>query len=234
MTQPPPPLPLETPAPPPPHRSGTSPTAIILTCVGIVVVVGGVLLIGALLAARAKAKDFVRRAEMQYTIENLSVALEAYKTEFGVYPPGGVDADEDGDLDDPGDDLGSGTDYSGNDATKLQLRAICTTLEIHDEQGEVIRTTGPFYSPSKVNIMNGRLVDIWGNPLRYLADGRRVTMDPANPGERMPGRVAERTFTLWSVGKDGSQDPLNNNLDDNANGMVDEEDELEDDICSWH
>ena len=39
---------------------------------------------------------------------------------------------------------------------------------------------------------------------------------------------------IWSIGEDGKQDPLNNNLDDDNNGKVDDSPELENDICSWN
>ncbi|HUU42243.1 MAG TPA: hypothetical protein VMX57_00600, partial [Planctomycetota bacterium] len=149
------------------------------------------------------------------------------------YPPGGVDVADDGNLfNTAGDKPGSGE--VGDTIDKLQLRAICTELIIRDLNGNEARRVGPYYNPNKVNIQNGAIIDVFGNVLCYLADGRRFTPDPGNPGEILPGRVFERTYTLWSIAEDRTPDIANNNLDDDGNGKVDDPGELENDICSWH
>lgn len=168
----------------------------------------------------------------RHEIDRMMLALMEYFNEFSDYPPGGTDLNDDGDLDDPGEDFGSGklpADPKDPTPAELQLRAICTKLPV--EGGK--RTVGPFHSLRRVRIINGAMTDIWGNPFRYLADGRRTSVGLAGK-TRLPGRIRERGPVIWSVGFDGKQDPGNNNLDDDGNGKVDDRGEMKDDICSWH
>jgi len=165
-------------------------------------------------------------------IDRMIMALTEYFNEFSAYPPGGVDLNDDGNLDDPGDSLGSGkvpADPAKPTIDELQLRAIAVKLPAQRST----RTVGPYYSPIHVRLRDGAWVDLYGNPFRYLADGRRQTLDPAT-GKPLPGRVFRKGPVIWSVGPDGKQDPQNNNLNDDQDGKVDEPDEMEDDICSWH
>jgi len=76
-------------------------------------------------------------------------------------------------------------------------------------------------------------VDVFGALFRYLVDGRRKTIDPAT-GEPPMGRVLKRGPVIWSLGRDTTQDPRNDNLDNDGNGKVDDPGELADDIGSWH
>jgi hypothetical protein len=175
--------------------------------------------------------DSIYRLRTKVEIDRLTVALMEYYNDFGAYPPGGKDLNDDGDLDDPGEDFGSGklpADPAHPTIFELQLRTLCVKLSV--ENGT--RTVGPYCSPHPEQIVNGALRDIYGNPLRYLADGRRSTLDPAT-GLRLPGRGWKAGPVVWSIGPDGKQDPRNNNLDDDYNGKVDDPPELEDDICSW-
>ncbi len=165
-------------------------------------------------------------------IDNLMMALTEYHNQFDAYPPGGTDLNDDGDLDDPGEDVGSGkpsADPAQSAVLELQLRMLCVKLPAENNT----RTIGPYYSPSHAQIVGGFLVDFFGFHYRYLADGRRTTINPET-GFRLPGRIAKPGPVIWSVGPDGRQDPLNNNLDDDGDGKVDEPDELVDDICSWN
>jgi len=164
-------------------------------------------------------------------IDTLGLALLCYKEEFGYFPPGGLDSNDDGDTDDPGEKAGAGE--PGGAPERRQLRVLCETIEVKNDRGIVERTVGPYYNPRMLEIRNGAVVDLFGNPLRYLADGRRKEIDPTT-GKPLKGRVDKRTFVLWSVGPDGVQDAGNNNLDDDGDGAVDEPDEMHDDICSWH
>ncbi len=201
--------------------------------VGCVAVGLPVLLVGAWLAYEAfHGKHYVPRAATKTEIDSLTVAATEYFHEFAAYPPGGADLNDDGDLDDPGEDFGSGkppADPRHPTVAELQLRALCVRLPV--ENGT--RVDGPYYSPPHVQMVGGSLADRFGNPYRYLADGRRTTLDPAT-GKPLASRVDRRQPVIWSIGPDGKQDPGNNNRDDDGDGKVDEDDELENDICSWN
>ena len=189
-------------------------------------------MLGAFVGGCGRRTDRVGSARTKAEIDTLMLALMEYDNEFFGHPPGGRDLNDDGDLDDAGEDFGSGkppADPQHPTVFELQLRTVCVKLSV--EGGN--RFVGPYYLPKTSQVVNGALVDAWGHPLRYLADGRRTTMDPAT-GRRPLSRVDRRMPILWSVGLDGKQDPGNNNLDDDNDGKVDEPDELKDDICSWN
>ena len=197
-----------------------------------VLVVTMTVVVGILFVARRQVQRVPRKAITSDDIQNLMTALITYYGDFGAYPPGGMDLNDNGNLDDPGDDYGSGhipADPAHPKATELQLRSLCSKFIIDNGT----RTAGPWYAarPSQID-PQGRLCDTWGRPLRYLSDGRRKTTDPKT-GQPLPGRV-DRRPVIWSVGPDGKQDPKNNNLDDNDDNKVDDPGELVDDICSWN
>jgi len=198
----------------------------LLVVMGIVLVLAGMLLTGI-----SAAKKYVARARTKAMIDSLGLALGAYKEEFGSFPPGGLDSNEDGDCDDGGENTGAGE--PGNTVDLMKLRAVCEELQFKNALGVVERTVGPYYSPNKVNIKKGGVHDVFGNPLRYLADGRRQKIDPTT-GKPFIGRVYERTYVIWSIAEDRKHDPENNNLDDNNDGKVDDARELENDIGSWN
>ena len=201
------------------------------TLIELLVVMGIVLVLAAmLLAGISAAKKYVARARTKTMIDSLGLALGQFKEEFGAYPPGGTDNNEDGDCDDPGEKTGAGE--PGDTLELMRLRAICEKHEIKNTAGVVERTVGPYYSPNKMNIRNGAVVDIFGSELRYLADGRRKEINPGT-GEPFKGRVYERIYVIWSIAEDLTQDAENNNLDDNGDGKVDDTKEMENDIGSW-
>jgi hypothetical protein len=75
---------------------------------------------------------------------------------------------------------------------------------------------------------------VWGTPYRYLADGRRTTLNQAT-GQRELSRITKKGPVIWSLGEDTTQDPQNDNLDnDPPNGKVDDPPELVSDLCSWN
>ena len=173
------------------------------------------LLTGFLMTHIIGMKVAARRAETKVEITKMTMALEQHFLDFDAYPPGGVDLNDDGDLDDPSEDLGSGkspADPRHPTAAELQLRAICTKLRLDGE-----RVVGPYYIPHTIFIRDGVMGDVFGNPFRYLADGRRTTIDPTTRG-RMPGRVHRHQPVIWSVGPDCTQDPENNHRDNNPRG----------------
>ncbi len=189
------------------------------------------ILTGLLMSHITSIKIGARRAQTKAEIAKMMIALEEHLLDFDAYPPGGTDLNDDGDLDDPGEDLGSGK-IAANPRkptpAELQLRAIGTKLTLDGE-----RVVGPYYSPHAVRIRDGRMIDVFGSPFRYLADGRRTTPDPAT-GERMPGRVHERGPVIWSVGPDCTQDRENDHLDNNGDGKVDDKNETPNDVVSWY
>lgn len=204
----------------------------VLTMLVLILIVGA-LVAFLLIGERPVGHRATPRSRTKGEIDNLMMALTEYHNQFGAYPPGGVDLNDDGDLDDPGESFGSGkppADPEHPNVVELQLRALCVKLPVENNTN----TKGPYYSPNATGIDEaGRLIDVWGRPFRYLADGRRTTIDPET-GFRLPGRVAKPGPVIWSLGPDGKQDPGNNNLDDDGDGKVDETDELVDDICSWN
>ena len=164
----------------------------LLVVMGIIITLASMLLVGI-----SAARKYVQRASTKTMIDNLGMALQAYKTEFGVYPPGGVDVADDGNLfNTAGDDPGAGK--PGTTPDLMQLRTVCAELIIRDIHGNEARRVGPYYNPNKINVRNGALIDVFGNVLCYLTDGRRVTIDPGT-GEPFVGRVYERIYTLWSI-----------------------------------
>jgi len=189
------------------------------------------ILTGFLMSHITRIRIGARRAQTKGEIAKMMIALEGHFLDFDAYPPGGTDLNDDGDLDDAGEDLGSGkiaVNPQRPTLDELQLRAIATKLTLDGE-----RVVGPYYSPHDVYIRDGRMIDVFGNPFRYLADGRRTTINPAT-GERMPGRVHERKPVIWSVGPDRTHDPENDHLDNNDDGKVDDKDEMTDDVGSWY
>ena len=102
----------------------------------------------------------------------------------------------------------------------------------------VYRTYDPLYPKGKMKYVtdsagnNKYLVDIYGNPYRYLEDGRRPDGAQARTSRHMP--------IVWSAGADGKEDATdsakqqgNDQQDNNNNGKVDDQPEMVDDICSW-
>jgi prepilin-type N-terminal cleavage/methylation domain-containing protein len=194
------------------------------------------LLAGLLLVGISAAKRYVQRQATRMEIQFMMTGLVAYYDEMGDYPPGGTDIGDEGNLDnDPGDDLGCGKDKAGTDIMKLQLRTIATKLdvEVDPTTKKPNRTIGPYYVPKQAQVINGQLCDVYGRPFRYLANGLRTTIDPST-GKIMLSRISSRGPVVWSVGPDGKQDPLNDNVDNNNDGKVDDQAELVDDIPSWN
>jgi prepilin-type N-terminal cleavage/methylation domain-containing protein len=204
------------------------------TLIELLVVMGIILLLAALLLTGiTAARRYVQRARVKADIDRMMMAMTEYYNEFADYPPGGTDVGDNGNLDaDGGDDLGAGkvpADPLHPTPAELQLRTICTKWSIEGNN----RTVGPYYSPNQVQVVNGAMVDVFGNPLRYLADGRRTTLD-LGTGMLMLGRASKRGPVIWSVAEDGRQDVQNDNEDNNNDGKVDDTGELENDICSWN
>lgn len=202
------------------------------TLIELLVVIGIMLtLAGLLLGGIAAARKYVQRARTKTEIDRMILALTEYFNEFGAYPPGGTDSQDDGNLDnDAGDDLGSGkepVDPLNPTVLELQLRTICTKLTI--EGGN--RSVGPYYSPNESQIVNHAITDVFGNPLRYLTDGRRTTIES---GKRALSRIHKRGPVIWSIAEDSKQDGDNDNVDNDGNGKVDDVAELHNDICSWN
>ena len=195
----------------------------LLVVMTIMLILASLLLVGI-----AAAQKYVRRAKTKTEIDRMIMALTEYFNEFDDYPPGGTDADDNGIPEIPG----SGTPPAVPEhptAFELQLRTIAWTLTV--EGGN--RTVGPYYSPNLVQVRNGAIVDVFGTPLRYLADGRRRTPDPGT-GRRTIGRIFKRGPVIWSLAEDTTQDAQNDNVDNDDNGKVDDTPELTNDICSWN
>ena len=202
------------------------------TLIELLVVMGIMLVLaGLLLGGIAAARKYVQRASTRAEIDRMMIALTEYFNEFSAYPPGGFDSIDDGNLDNnPTDELGAGKKPAQEDrptAVELQLLTICTKLTIEDGN----RTVGPYYVPRERRVVNYALTDVFGNAYRYLADGRRTSLDG---GVRAASRIHKRGPVLWSIAEDTRQDPDNDNEDNNDDGKVDDPRELENDICSWN
>ncbi len=185
-----------------------------------------------LLVAITGARRYVTKAKTSGDISNMMTALTQYYNDFAAYPPGPVDTAKDAGASLDDSSCGAGAipaDPNKPLATELQLRTIGAKLTI--EGGN--RTVGPYYSPNPNQVdRNGHLIDAWGKSYRYFPDGRNTVIDPST-GMRKPSRV-ERGPVIWSLGPDTKQDPLNDNVDNDNDGHVDNGAELVDDICSWN
>ena len=213
---------------------------VVITIIGI--------LAGLLLVGINSAQRMAKRAKCKAEIGHMMMALTEYNNEFGLYPPSSSnlsaphnDSDDDGKIS-GGEELGSGrmpTDPSNPSIYQLQLRTVMVRLKADGGT----RTVGPYYTPGANQVVKGTVTDPFGTPLRYIADGRRMTMDTST-GMRKLGRVERRVPVIWSLGPDMKQDPLDgcggqnssdaNSWDDNNDGKADDPSELLDDICSWN
>ena len=213
----------------------------LLVVLVIIMVLAGMLMVGV-----QAAQEQARKVKVRTLISGLMLGLDHYHTEFRRYPPGGYDGNKNGNLTDPGDDRGSGTDPStwmdqeNPGIEKLQLRGVCWLLQRKDKDGKVIGTSGPYFNPNDVEIKFGGISDAWGEALCYLADGSSPTYN-ATTGIPNPGRVYGNKPVIWSLGPDRVHDwdsknerKRNDNIDGDGNGKVDDFDELYDDICSWN
>jgi prepilin-type N-terminal cleavage/methylation domain-containing protein len=217
----------------------TKPRAFTLIELLVVIAIIGVLA-GLLLTAIAGAQRTVRRAKTKAEIDNMMMALTEYYNEFANYPPGGVDVGDDGFLDNnASDELGSGkppADPLHPTIFEMQLRTITVKLDVQVDPvtHKPNRTVGPYYSINQLQVLNGVLMDVFDNPYRYLADGRRTTLNPAT-GQRMRGRIDKPSPVIWSIGPDKKQGVQNDNLDNDNNGKVDDsKEDIGDDVCSWN
>lgn len=203
----------------------------LLVVMSIIMVLASMLLLG-INAVRQAAK----RAQTQQEISNLLMAIVQYETDFGIVPPSGVDTNNDGKL----SNAVSGTmnhleawPASGWNSTDHPL-VVCLIKDQLVDNGA--RTYPALYPKGKTKTVTDSagdyvyLVDPYGNPYRYLEDGRRSDWHTGTPS-----RVSKRDVVMWSAGLDGLEDPLNNQIDDPPpDGRVDDIKELKDDICSWN
>jgi prepilin-type N-terminal cleavage/methylation domain-containing protein len=202
----------------------------LLVVMSIIMVLAAMLLVG-INAARIAFK----RAQTQAEISSVMIAIQQYDTDFGSPPPSGVDSNNDGKL----SVQASGqmiyveawpSPWASNEHPLVAC--LVEDQEIKDLNGTVIRTYAGLYSKGKTKAVadsSGQhvyLMDPYGNPYRYLADGRRP--------DRGVSRVSKREPILWSAGLDGLEDPQNDQIDNPpVDGRVDDSKELVDDVCSW-
>lgn len=198
----------------------------LLVVMSIIMVLAGMLMVG--ISAARKA---IMRARCETEIKTVMMMLRQYENDLGAFPPSGIDTDNNGRISAPATGkiihtqawpsgwadnehplvkyLTQNQDLDGGLRTYEALYAKGRTKSVVDDAGAYVY-----------------FVDGYGNPYRYLADGRRP--------DRGSSRVSRREPVLWSAGLDGLPDPKNNQLDDAPqDGKVDDRKEMHDDLCSW-
>jgi prepilin-type N-terminal cleavage/methylation domain-containing protein len=205
----------------------------LLVVMSIIMVLASMLLLGINAARQA-----FKRAQCQTEINQVMLAITQYETDFGTVPPSGTDTDNNGRL---SSNMGIVTHLkawpSPWTSNKHPLvKCLVENQDIKDSSGTVVRTYAGLYPKGKTKSVTDSsgdyvyMVDPYGNPYRYLADGRRP--------DRAASRVNKREPIMWSAGLDGLEDPLDDQVDrdagGNADGKVDDVKELLDDLCSWN
>lgn len=199
-----------------------------------------------LLVGISAAKKAAVRSKTQAEIHNIMIALTTYNNDRGVYPPSGVDKAPYGKLTNAADgkiivaeafpalDFDADRDLVKYPVARHPLVVYLTQRQdIKDSDGNFLRTYEPLYKGKIKEVADSSggthiyLVDPYGEPYRYLADGRRP--------DRALSRVSRNEPVLWSAGEDGKEDPLNDQEDNvPKDGRVDDPRELVDDVGSWN
>ena len=199
----------------------------LLVVMSIIMVLAGMLMVG--ISAARKA---IMRARCETEIRTVMMMLRQYDTDCGGFPPSGIDEDSNGKISNSATGKMSHTQAWPKDWTDNE-HPLVKYLTQNQELDGGLRTYEALYARGRTKSVSDDkgsyvyLVDPYGNPYRYLFDGRR-------PDNRKPSRVSGREPVLWSAGLDGLPDPDNNQEDDAPqNGKVDEKKELHDDLCSW-
>ncbi len=203
----------------------------LLVVMSIIMVLASMLLLGINAARQA-----FRRAQCQTEISQMMMAVTQYDTDFGAPPPSGEDSDDNGKISNAGTGIinhGEAWPAGWTSNEHPLVRCLTKEQELKDSNNVVLRTYAPIYEKGKTKAVTDSsgefvyLVDPYGNPYRYLSDGRRK--------DRALSRVTKPSVVIWSVGLDGLPDPENDQLDnDPQDGRVDDTKELVDDICSWN
>ena len=202
-----------------------------------------------LLVGISAARAAFRRSQTSQEITNIMMEITQYYNDFTVYHPSGVDS--------AGVDCGKLSSSAGVinhtkawPANWTSTRHPLVRCLAPGEVGDPVNPPMPvdvvggvatrYYHPllpkgktKSVTDSSGNyiyFVDPYGNPYRYLEDGRRP--------DRTISRVNSHEPIVWSAGADGLEDPLNDQIDrdsaGNSDGRVDDVKELVDDICSWN
>jgi type II secretory pathway pseudopilin PulG len=181
----------------------------------IVVIAIIVVLSALLLPAVQRARRHIRKERCRTMIAKIELALEMYRTDFGVYPPSG-------------NNNANTTTTSWTVPVVVNLHGALTTL----------RRGGPYISfrPEEVDRTGlppgqARILDPWGRPYVFTSSTR---------GQTNPPWHNTRTFDIYSFGPDGRThggitDPAaagainNRNAGNPATGDV----HTRDDINNW-
>jgi len=198
----------------------------LLVVMSIIMVLAGMLLVGI-----DSARKAYLRARCETEIKQILLALSTYENERGDLPPSGIDVDDNGKLSNPatGQVIYAQAWPAGWTETEHPLVLYLTKKQ--EVQGGLRDYPAllPKAKTASVNDDAGNhvyLVDAYGQPYRYLTDGRRI--------DGAVSRVNKRKPVMWSVGLDRLPDPGNNQEDDAPqDGIVDNKKELVDDLCSW-
>lgn len=202
----------------------------LLVVMSIIMVLASMLLLGINAARQA-----MKRAQTQTEITNLMTAVSQYYTDLAQYPPSGTDTGDTGKL---GDAVSGIMNHSkawpAGWANNEHPLVRCLTEDQLLDGG--LRTYSALFPGGKKKLVTDNagsytyLLDPYGNPYRYVQDGRR--------SDRALSRVSKPEPILWSAGLDGLEDPLNDQEDLDSggkqDGRVDDSKELHDDICSWN
>ncbi len=188
-------------------------------------------LAGMLMAGISVAKKAIMRARCETEIKTVMMMLRQYENDLGAFPPSGIDIDNNGKISNPatGKMIHAQAWPSGWTDNEHPLVKYLTQ---NQELDGGLRTYEALYAKGRTKSISDNVgtyvyfVDWYGNPYRYLSDGRRP--------DRALSRVNKRGPVLWSAGLDGLPDPDNNQEDDAPqDGKVDDRKEMHDDLCSW-
>lgn len=207
--------------PTPPNRARTCGVTLIeLLVVLAIIAILMALLVPVISSIRRKAQ--IRATET--LIASLTTALNRYYSDFDEFPA-------------------STPDYAATASTPSATKlagpapdAHALYLCLNGTKGDGFDLNAHHYGPylkgvPKENLRsdaNGTvLIDAWGRPLSYLNCQAHLQASGA------ANLCHNKTFDIYSIGPDGHKDPLNDDIDNNGDGRVDESAELVDDITNW-
>ena len=155
--------------------------ALLIVCLGI----AAVIVVLRLLRDIEDADDYVRRARSRAEIERMMLALMEYFNEFSDYPPGGMDLDDDGDLDDAGEDLRPRRWRRG----APQGRRLVAGGDRHEF---ALSTFSPLHNSPGSTASNSSAL----NTCRIGICGMEASPSPIHRGSTRPGRPTTRNGAL--------------------------------------
>ncbi len=176
------------------------------TIVEVLVVISIMLiLITITMPAISRMNQRSRISKTKSIINKIELAMAAYQSFWGFYPPGG-----------------SGVNLNSAGATRTLQQFLCTYVSGTGTQGRGA------YMPA-LEPKSNELITSGGKKLFVDAWGRPLIVYSANPA---PLEHNRNTADIYSQGPNGATEV--DNVDNNADGRIDDEAELTDDITNWN